>query len=185
MQAPSTTSERAAGRRVQAPFRVLLVCTANHCRSPLAESMLLRAIERRGVHSRVAVESAALRPMKVGQAPSPLTRATAARRGLELVGHGTWASPERIASSDLIVCMDHEQAEELARDLSLSGNAVSSRSNAERIRLLLEFAPECGRDEVPDPHGRDSFAHELVADLIERGVEGLADALARMFDERE
>ncbi len=74
--------------------------------------------------------------------------------------------------------MDHEQAEELARDLSLSGNAVSSRSNAERIRLLLEFAPECGRDEVPDPH-------ELVADLIERGVEGLADALARMFDERE
>jgi protein-tyrosine-phosphatase len=79
--------------------------------------------------------------------------------------------------------MDHEQVEELARDAALAGDSIPSRSNTRRVRLLLEFAPECGRDEVPDPHGRDLFAHEQVADLIERGVEALADGLANMLGE--
>lgn len=163
---------------------MLLVCTANHCRSPLAEAMLRRAIHDRGLGSKVAVESAALRQMKVGLPPSPLMIETAARRGLELVGRATWASPDRVGSAHLVVCMDHEQAEELARDAAIGVESDPSRSGADRIRLLLEFAPECGRDEVPDPHGRDLFTHEQVADLIERGVEGLADALANRFASR-
>jgi protein-tyrosine phosphatase len=140
--------------------------------------MLRRAIDRRGLESRVTVESAALRQLKVGEPPSPAMIAVANRRGLELAGRATWAAPDRIAAADLIVCMDHEQAEELARDVALAGTSDPSRSASDRIRLLLEFAPDCGRDEVPDPHGRDAFAHEQVADLIERGAEGLAEAIA-------
>jgi protein-tyrosine phosphatase len=122
--------------------------------------------------------------MKVGEPPSPAMIAIANRRGLELAGRATWASPDRIAAADLIVCMDHEQAEELARDVALAGTSDPSRSASERIRLLLEFAPDCGRDEVPDPHGLDLFAHEQVADLIEQGVEGIAQAIANKLESR-
>ncbi|MGA1467090.1 MAG: low molecular weight phosphotyrosine protein phosphatase [Phycisphaerales bacterium] len=161
---------------------MLLVCTANHCRSPLAEVMLRRAIDRRGLESKVTVESAALRQLKVGEPPSSAMIAVASRRGLELAGRATWASPERVAAADLVVCMDHDQAQELARDVALAPASDPSRSASDRIRLLLEFAPDCGREEVPDPYGRDAFAHEQVADLIERGAEGLAEAIAGGFE---
>lgn len=78
--------------------------------------------------------------------------------------------------------MDHEQAAELMHDSSLEGESYRSGSTPQRFRLLLEYAPECGREEVPDPHGLDQSAHERVADLIEQAVEGLADALAIMLE---
>ena len=112
--------------------------------------------------------------------------AVAARRGLDLCKQATWASPERLAAADLVVCMDHEQAEEIARDREILEVGSSQGSSTDRrVRLLLEFAPECGRDEVPDPHGLDAVAHERVADLIEQGVEGLAAAIVEWRDRRD
>lgn len=164
---------------------MLLVCTANHCRSPLAEAMLRRRFEARGIASEIVVESAALRQVKVGCAPSSTMAAVARRRGLMLSGLATWASPERIAAADLVVCMDHQQAEEITRDLAiLEGDRDDRSCRGPRVALLLSFAPECGRDEVPDPHGLDAFAHERVADLIEQGTEGLADAIAEGRERR-
>lgn len=175
MSAPASRAET----REEGPFRVLLVCTANHCRSPLAEAMLRRRVEERGLASKVVVESAALRQVKIGCGPSRKMVEVARRRGLELTGLATWASPDRIAAADLVICMDHEQAEEIAREFAMPDEARLGRiSDDGRVRLLLEFAMQCGRDEVPDPQGLDDFAHERAADLIEQGVEGLAEALA-------
>lgn len=106
--------------------------------------------------------------------------AAAQRRGLALAGRATWASPARIAAADLVVCMDHHHAEEIRRDLGLGDRAVAAAA-IDRVRLLLEYAPDCGRDEVPDPHGLDADAHERVAELIEQGVDGLARAIGSML----
>ena len=153
--------------------RVLLVCTANHCRSPLAAAMLRTRLEELGVE--VEVESAALRNVMVGSPPSPTMVEVARRRGIEVAGRATWASPERLAAADLVVCMDHAHADMLREDLRLAGVDPP-------VRLLLEFAPECGREEVPDPHGLDDAAHEAVAAIVDRGVRGLAAAIARAVD---
>ena len=144
-----------------------------------------RRLEALGVASEVVVESAALRQVKIGSSPSAEMAAVAAGRGLDLSGKATWASPERIAAADLIVCMDHDQADEIARDRDLAeGDGRAGSLDDRRVRLLLEFAPDCGREEVPDPHGLDPFMHERVADLIEQGSEGLAAAIAEMLERR-
>ena len=146
---------------------------------------MARRLEALGVASEVVVESAALRQVKIGSSPSAAMAAVAAGRGLDLSGKATWASPERIAAADLVVCMDHEQAEEIARDRDLAeGPGRDGSLDDRRVRLLLEFAPDCGRDEVPDPHGLDAFMHERVADLIEQGSDGLAAAIAEMLERR-
>ena len=51
----------------------------------------------------------------------------------------------------------------------------------DRLRLFLEFAPELGLNEVPDPYygGRADYDHAL--DLIEPGVAGLIETLRRDF----
>jgi len=148
---------------------VLLVCTANHCRSPLAAAMLRSRLDELGIE--IEVESAALRNVMVGMPPSPTMVEIARRRGIEVTGRATWASPERLAAADLVVCMDHAHAEMLREDLELAGGGPP-------VRLLLEFAPECGREEVPDPHGLDEAAHEAVAAIVDRGVRGLARSIA-------
>lgn len=155
--------------------RVLLVCTANHCRSPLAAAALQEHLKAAGLSDRVSVDSAALRQVMIGCPPSPAMIEIARRRGLELRGLAKWASPELLATSDLVVCMDHEQRELLIEEMSFAGRTVP-------VRLLLEFAPHCGREEIPDPHGLDLEAHEMVADLIEHGIRGLVGALARGID---
>jgi len=169
------TRQPLASRAGPSPFsgvrRVLLVCTANHVRSPFAAAVLRVRLEESGLADRVLVDSAALRNVMVGSPPSPTMVAVARRRGIEVAGRATWASPERLAAADLVVCMDHAHADMLREDLRLA--AVDPP-----VRLLLEFAPGCGREEVPDPHGLDDAAHEAVADLIERGIEGLVAAIA-------
>ena len=48
-----------------------------------------------------------------------------------------------------------------------------------KLRRLLEFAPQLGRDDVPDPYygGADGF--EEVLDLIEDACDGLVELLQR------
>jgi len=176
---PSTAVESSFGaaampRRILA-LRVLVVCTANHCRSPLAAALLAKRTSERGIADHVVIDSAALRPVRLGQPPSRRVIEVGRRRGAVVGGVATLATPERLASSDVIVCMDEDHREEIERDLAL---AARPGAPGPLVRLLLSFAPELGRLEVPDPHGRDLAAHERVAELIERGVEGLAAWLA-------
>jgi protein-tyrosine phosphatase len=145
------------------PFRVLLLCTANHCRSPLAEALLRRAVDRQGLATLVQIRSAATRTVMVGLPPSEVMVRIGRARGVEVAGLATWASPRDLAEADLVVCMDAQQLEAIEDEPGVGDRAC----------LLLSFAPETGRFEVPDPHGLGDAAHEIVADLIERGVEGL------------
>lgn len=156
--------------------QVLVVCTANHCRSPLAAAMLRTRLEERGLTDRISVESAAVRNVMVGRPPSSRMIEVARRRGIEVAGQAKFASAEILAASDLVVCMDHEQMEMLLEESRLVGGGPP-------VRLLLEFAPECEREEVPDPQGLDEGAFEAVADLIGRGVGGLVAVLARSVAE--
>ncbi len=41
------------------------------------------------------------------------------------------------------------------------------------MRLFLEFAPDCGLDEVPDPYYGGPSGFEQVLDLVEEASRGL------------
>ena len=47
----------------------------------------------------------------------------------------------------------------------------------ERVRLLLEYAPELAQREVPDPYYDQMSGFDKVADMIDLAVESLVDDL--------
>ena len=75
-------SRLATVRRIDGP-RILVLCTANQCRSPMAEGILADLIARRGVEA--VVDSAGLLP---GGAPAaPHTLDVLAERGIDFSAH--------------------------------------------------------------------------------------------------
>ena len=47
----------------------------------------------------------------------------------------------------------------------------------ERVKLFLEFAPDCGMSEVPDPYYGGPAGFEQVLDLVEEAARGLISHL--------
>jgi len=72
---------------------------------------------------------------------------------------------------DLVLAMDEDNFR------ILSG--ISPPEYRSRIRLFLEFAPEAGRDSVPDPYYGGATGFEYVLDLVEEASLGLLAYLQR------
>ena len=141
--------------------KILIVCTANICRSPVVEALIRRKLEEVGVDG-VEVTSGGF--LEDGyEASVGSRRVLASYRGLDLSLHRSHRlRGEDVLSSDLILCMEKRHAEALER----FGPGLSSR-----IFRLAEMAGE-PRD-VEDPHGGPLVGYERmvreVDGLVERG----------------
>ena len=174
--------------------RILVVCTGNVCRSPMAEAFLRAALVRRLGGEAPKVASAGTAGWE-GSGATNEAIAAAGERGLDIARHrARELRSDLIDQADLVVCMTAEHRKAVVR---LDAAAVHKTFTlAELVRLLeaerpigspLErvaaaaaarngTAPEDPdiRDPLGDPlEGYREVAGELV-DLSER----LADALA-------
>ena len=147
-------------------MKILFVCLGNICRSPTAEVVFREIAAREAPELRLQVDSAGTAAYHIGQAPDPRTRAAALRRGYDL-------SPLRarlveeldFEQFDLILAMDRENLSALQR--------IAPRDAHDRVRLFLEFSPELGTSEVPDPYYGGENGFEEVLDLVESASRGL------------
>jgi protein-tyrosine-phosphatase len=150
-------------------MKLLLVCTGNTCRSPLAEAILRRELEARGVTG-VTVSSAGTGAWD-GVPASEGSYLVGLEHGLDLSNHrARLLTRELVEEADLILTMGRSH---VARAEVLGG--------AGRTQLLGEFA---GRDgpsaEVRDPFGgeleqyREAYRDlaSLLAAVAERLAEG-------------
>jgi protein-tyrosine phosphatase len=155
------------------PYRVCLVCLGNICRSPMAEAVLRAALDRAGLGSAVAVDSAGTGDWHVGSRMDSRARAELASRGYDGTSHrARQVARSWLADRDLVLAMDGQNLADLRR---LAGDDPASRH---RIRLLRSFDPRSGPDaEVPDPYYGENASFGTVLDLIEAAASGLADAL--------
>ena len=149
-------------------MRILFVCLGNICRSPMAEGLFRRELERRGIDHLVEVDSAGTGNWHVGEPPDPRARRAIARRGVD-ISHlrGRQVRPRDLDDFDLILTMDAENFSDLL--------ALADKRQMEHIRLFLDFAPQAGVREVPDPYFGEEDGFELVLDLLQAAAEGLAD----------
>ena len=153
-------------------MRILFVCLGNICRSPTAE-VVFRAVAQRDAPDLVLeIDSAGTAGYHVGELPDQRTRQAAARRGYDMSAlRARVVEADDFEHFDLILAMDRENLRALERRAPAHAR--------ERIRLFLEFAPEAGIGEVPDPYYGGPNGFEDVLDLIEAASRGLLEHLRR------
>ena len=163
-------SGRSQANEREPDVSVLFVCMGNICRSPTVEGVFRKLAQERLPDVNLLIDSAGTHAYHVGEAPDPRARRAAERRGFDLAKLRArkvdFADFERF---DLIVGMD-----ELNRAVLMELGPTESH---DRIRLLLEFAPEIGRVDVPDPYYGGSNGFEYVLDLAEEASLGLIEHL--------
>ena len=140
-------------------MKVLFVCTANLCRSPMAAEYLRHRLVHAGL-GHVLVDSAGL-PGIEGSPPLPESIAVLREHGLDLARHRSRrVRPSDVRSADLIVVMGAEHRERLVHAFpEAAPKVVLLRSfeggGGERRRSAPDLDDPAGLDEQAV---RDSFA---------------------------
>ena len=154
-------------------IRILMVCLGNICRSPTAEGVLRQLLTQEAPELQVEVDSAGTADYHVGKAPDPRSRRAAMSRGVDLSTlRARQIAPRDFAYFDLILAMD--------RDNLRSLEAMRPAGSRARVQLFLEYAPDSGRLEVPDPYYGDTSGFEEVLDLSAAASRGLIAALHKI-----
>ena len=205
--ASSTASAVLPGRRGADPYRVIMVCTGNICRSAMAEVVLRDRLAAAGSHMRepdgVVVTSAGVSDEEHG---NPID--SRARRVLAEAGYGTGAddvsratdiviashsahriTDAEIAEADLLLAMTDSHWNVLQR------RAAALEVDPSRIRMYRELDPTAARQaeavvvgrasrsllNVPDPWYGTMADFVDTLEVVERVSDELADELAALL----
>jgi len=151
-------------------MRVLVVCTGNVCRSPMAVAILRRQLAARGARE-VVVSSAGTAPWD-GAPASEGSYLVSLEHGLDLSEHrARQLTTDLVADADLVLGMSPHHVER-----------VEQLGGAGKAHLLGAYAGETGQDaEVDDPFGGDLEDYRATYGRLVTLIEA---ALPRLLAER-
>ncbi len=136
--------------------KILLVCSGNTCRSPMAQAMLQQML--RNTHNKeITVKSAGLYTSD-GLPASEAARLVMEEMGLDLSGHTSQKVNEALmAETELVLTMTEEQRQNLA---------AAFPQKKQQIFTLGEFSGQPGGD-IDDPYGMDLEKYRKVSQELE------------------
>ncbi len=137
---------------------VLIVCTANICRSPMAAAMLRARLQKeRSDWQEWRVDSAGTWALD-GETAAKNSRQVMAERGIDISDHRARSvTGEMLERYDLILTMEPNQKEALQ---------VEFPSVADRVYLLSEM--EGSQQSIEDPYGQKIEAYKETVEKIDK-----------------
>jgi len=151
---------------LEKPLNVLMVCTANVCRSPTAHGILLDHVQRLGISEYIMVDSAGVRASSQAKAPEPRATRIAALAGYDISPLRSRKFEQKdFDQFDYILGMDksHVDAMEEQQPAPYAGG---------RIARLLDFVPAADSKDIPDPYYGGQRDFDIALKLIEEGCLG-------------
>lgn len=150
-------------------YSVLMVCTGNICRSPMAEGILHHLLPEH-LKSDVSVRSAGTHGLHGNQA-EPYAVMAAAAAGADISQHrARILDAPMIRSADLVLAMEKYHLDKI-------NNMFFFR--CKHARLLGTFAPDWKHPEIEDPYGQPFAAYEATARSILACIPGLIEHIGR------
>ncbi|RMG99268.1 MAG: low molecular weight phosphotyrosine protein phosphatase [Deltaproteobacteria bacterium] len=161
------------------PVRVLFVCHANLCRSPLAEGLLRHMADQRGLGHRIEVDSAGTYAMD-GSPPHPESVRIAREHGFDLTGRSRSLEPDDLQRFDEILAMDRRNLADIERYVRISafGRVEGRRARIRLARSLVSPGARGAELDVPDPFAGGPDGYARVYDILEGVCARLLDEIA-------
>ncbi|MEA4853864.1 MAG: low molecular weight protein arginine phosphatase [Christensenella sp.] len=158
-------------------MNILLVCTGNTCRSPIAEVVLDDAVDRSSIlHGDVKVKSAGTFACE-GAEPTEEAVRVLEEMGLDLEGHKAAPFTSELADwADLILAMGKEQMEHIE---------VMAPEDTEKVHTLLGYAqgvdgePINSEYDIVDPFDEGMEEYRQCAEQISGAVASLVKRLEK------
>lgn len=149
-------------------MHILIVCSGNTCRSPLATAMLRAHLASRPDLAPVTVSSAGTSAWD-GSPASEGSYLVALERGLDLSNHrARMLTTSEVERADLILTVSPAHS-----------GRVADLGGGNRVHTLAAYAGRGTEEEIPDPYGGDVEGYREVADILERLMPAIVERIAR------
>jgi protein-tyrosine-phosphatase len=155
------------------PDSVLVVCTANICRSPMAAGLLAHALAAQPEPLRSVQVSSAGVAARNGEPVSENSVVALRKVGIDISNHVSRPlTQELLDNSSVIICMteSHRAMIQLQADPA-----------PKHVYLLREFIPRGADKEIPDPYGGPLKIYELCRDEMVEAIPSLIEFLKTRF----
>ena len=151
-------------------MKILFVCTVNICRSALAEVILKKKLQEKGLTD-IQVESAGVHNY-AGEPYDSQMASFARRAGYNMEGYAKHATPSLLENADIIICMAHFHLVEVQKRLPYA--------KWNRIHLFNEICYN-ERTDLPDPSGDTDYMYHCVYDKIIEGSNIIVSKLSQQM----
>lgn len=153
-------------KKTMSKTSILFVCLGNICRSPMAEGIFLKLLEREKISENFHIDSAGLISVHQGEMADSRIRMHASKRNYTLTHRSRPVTKADFDRFDMIIGMDEDNIAGLKR-------LASSRKDEEKIHRMTDFCQHFTDNHVPDPYYGGDKGFEHVIDLLEDACEGL------------
>jgi protein-tyrosine phosphatase len=147
-----------------AKVKVLFVCLGNICRSPLAEAIFKKKLQKSGLTSSFEVDSCGTSNYHIGDPPDSRTLANAKKNGVSINHLGQQLSEADLEYHDFILAMDQRNQLNILR-------LRNGAKHASKVKLMRDFDPEFPGSDVPDPYYGGEKGFQDVFEILDRATE--------------
>jgi protein-tyrosine phosphatase len=145
-------------------IKVLFVCLGNICRSPMAEAVFRHKVKEAGLADQILVDSAGTGDWHIGAKPHDGTCRILKHHFIDCEDiRARQLKSEDFDEFDVIVAMDGSNVRNMQQ--------MAGARKDKRIHMLLDYWPERGLKDVPDPYFTGNF--EEVFEMVDLSCDRL------------